>query len=110
MHQVFAMAEQQPSDAALSPFPSFQNSPTKMEERRSVHHMRDLSFHVKYSPVEIERIAREVYDETVAEVHLSLFIFWISESPKHYEQAKEHIRELGLDQVYYTLSAVHRMR
>ncbi|KAF2662530.1 hypothetical protein K491DRAFT_709884 [Lophiostoma macrostomum CBS 122681] len=63
-----------------------------MEERGSVHHVRDLSFHVTYSSVEVERIAREVYDETIAEVHLSLFIFWISESPKHYEQAKEYIR------------------
>lgn len=63
------------------------------------HHQRDPSFCVTFSPDEVLRLAKEVYDETVAEVTLSLFIFWVCEKEDHYEAAKLHVRELGLDQV-----------
>jgi hypothetical protein len=63
------------------------------------HHVRDPSFHVTFSPEEVAQVAREISDETVAEVTLSLFIFWVREKREHYEQAKVHIRQLALDKV-----------
>ena len=60
---------------------------------------RIQSFHVKWTHADVIRLAREIYEETVPEVHLSLFVYWICESTDNYELAKVHIRELGLDQV-----------
>jgi hypothetical protein len=64
----------------------------------SAHRSR-YSFHVTYKPEEIPALAKEIVDGTIAEVHLSLFAYWICEKPEHYEEAKKHIRELGVDQV-----------
>jgi hypothetical protein len=65
----------------------------------SRRHFRDESFHVRYSDSEVARLATEIHEQTIADVHLSLFTYWISEHKSHYEQARVHIRELGLDQV-----------
>lgn len=70
-----------------------------MAAPRESHHARDPSFHVAFSPEEVAQVAREIADETVAEVTLSLFIFWVREKREHYEEAKLHIRQLSLDKV-----------
>ena len=44
-------------------------------------------------------MAREILDETIADVHLSLLGYWICKQSANYELAKDYIRELGLDQV-----------
>ena len=62
-------------------------------------HNRGFSFHVNYSTEEITNIAREIKEETVADVHMSLFTYWVCEKSAHFKEAKKHIRELGLDQV-----------
>ena len=62
-------------------------------------HQRAQSLHVNWTEADVTRLAREIYNQTVADVHLSLFGFWIREDEQHYEIAKQHIRELGLDQV-----------
>jgi hypothetical protein len=62
-------------------------------------HQRTESLHVKLSRDDVQRIAREIYDQTVADVNLSLFSYWINESDENYQEAKRHIRELGLDHV-----------
>jgi hypothetical protein len=64
-----------------------------------VHHARDESFQVAFSPKEVAQVAKEIADETVAPVTLSLFIFWVREKPENYEEAKSHIRQLSLDKV-----------
>ncbi|CAO2657852.1 Nn.00g071120.m01.CDS01 [Neocucurbitaria sp. VM-36] len=61
---------------------------------------RGQSLHVDWTLKDVARMAREVYDETIAEVHLSLFGYWIQTNDEHYDIAKQHIRELGLDQGY----------
>jgi hypothetical protein len=65
----------------------------------TAHHQRDPSFYVQYTEEEIAQLAKEVYDGTIADVNLSLLAFWVNEKQKHYEIAKEYIRELGLDKV-----------
>lgn len=62
-------------------------------------HQRGESFHVNFSSDDVQRIAKEIYDQTIADVHLSLFSYWINEREEHYEEAKRHIRELRLDHV-----------
>ena len=66
---------------------------------RQPRHEREKSLHVQYSPSDVARLAKEVYASTIADVELSLFGFWIREDKLHYDQAKEHIRELNVDQV-----------
>lgn len=62
-------------------------------------HNRGSSFHVTYKPEEIRQLVKEIQEETIADVHLSLFTYWICEKSENYEEARKHIRELGLDQV-----------
>lgn len=62
-------------------------------------HHRNQSLHVTWTEADVTRLAQEIYDETIAEVHLSLFGFWVREKEEHYRLAKRYIRELGLDQV-----------
>lgn len=69
-------------------------------------HQRFESLHVNFSHDEVRRIAQEIYDETVAEVNLSLFSYWINESSKNYEEASLHIRELRLDHVSIRCSPI----
>ncbi|KAH7394535.1 hypothetical protein BKA66DRAFT_567470 [Pyrenochaeta sp. MPI-SDFR-AT-0127] len=60
----------------------------------------DHSLHVKLTREDIMQMATEIYDGTIADVHLSLFGYWIRESDEHYDLARQYIRELGLDQGY----------
>jgi hypothetical protein len=62
-------------------------------------HQRNKSLHVNWTQEDVERMAKEIYDESIAAVHLSLLGYWICEMPQHYELARTHIRELSLDQV-----------
>jgi hypothetical protein len=62
-------------------------------------HQRNKSLHVNWTQEDVERMAKEIYDESIAAVHLSLLGYWICEMPQHYEMARTHIRELSLDQV-----------
>lgn len=62
-------------------------------------HTRDESLHVNYTVEDVERLAQEVHEETIADVHLSLFAFWIRDKEENYEMATKYIRELKLDQV-----------
>ncbi|OAL54162.1 hypothetical protein IQ07DRAFT_629267 [Pyrenochaeta sp. DS3sAY3a] len=55
---------------------------------------------VTYSRRDAVRLAQEVYDQTIAEVNLTLFGGWIRQSDNNYQVAKSLIRELGLDQGY----------
>ena len=79
---------------SISPDPCIEDS-----NKGSSLHQRTQSLHVKWTQADVTRLAREIYDETIAEVHLSLFGYWLREKDEHYEMAKQHIRELGLDQV-----------
>jgi hypothetical protein len=72
-------------------------------------HERNGSLHVSWTVQDIQRMAREITDGTIASVHLSLLGYWIRESPEHYEMAKEHIRELSLDQVSAKLIVVNKL-
>ncbi|KAF1851441.1 uncharacterized protein K460DRAFT_391713 [Cucurbitaria berberidis CBS 394.84] len=63
-------------------------------------HQRGHSLHVNWTLEDVARLARELYNKTIADVHLSLFGYWIQESEEHYDVAKQHIRELNLDQGY----------
>ncbi|KAF2180413.1 hypothetical protein K469DRAFT_753397 [Zopfia rhizophila CBS 207.26] len=71
-----------------------------MDDQASEPDERGFSFKVKYPPEEVAKLASEVLDNTIAEVHLSLFTYWICQSDENYDQAKAHIRELGLCQDY----------
>ncbi|KAF1835323.1 hypothetical protein BDW02DRAFT_578916 [Decorospora gaudefroyi] len=66
------------------------------------HHQRNESLHVNLAPEDLVRVAAEIYNETIADVSLSLFIYWIRESVENYEIAKRYVRELGLDAGYNT--------
>jgi ABC-type Zn2+ transport system substrate-binding protein/surface adhesin len=62
-------------------------------------HQRHESLHVNFTPEDVKRIAGEIRDKTVADVHLSLFGYWIKESDENFKEAKKHLRELGVDRV-----------
>ncbi|KAF2853471.1 hypothetical protein T440DRAFT_547638 [Plenodomus tracheiphilus IPT5] len=66
----------------------------------SFEHRRGDSFHVNWTALDLPRLAQEIYEETIADVHLSLFGYWVREKVEHYETGKAHIRELALDQGY----------
>ncbi|KAH9863868.1 hypothetical protein J1614_009800 [Plenodomus biglobosus] len=66
----------------------------------SYQHRRGESFHVNWTADDVPALAKEVYDATIADVHLSLFGLWIREKDENYKVAKKHIRELALDQGY----------
>jgi len=81
-----------------------------MEEKQKDNrpgHTRDYSFHVTYKPDEIPMLAKEIVDGTIAEVHLSLFTYWIQQKEENYKEAKKYIRELGLDQVSLCKAQTH---
>ncbi|KAF1939021.1 hypothetical protein EJ02DRAFT_514147 [Clathrospora elynae] len=66
---------------------------------RTARHQRKESLCVSLTREDVARMADEVQKETIAEVNLSLFGYWIKESDDNYKMAKEYIRELALDQV-----------
>ncbi|KAI4923668.1 uncharacterized protein J4E92_007642 [Alternaria infectoria] len=65
----------------------------------SSRHRRNESLHVNLSAEEVKKYADEVRNMTIADVHLSLFGYWIKESDEHFQEAKKYLRELGLDRV-----------
>ena len=65
----------------------------------SSRHRRNESLHVNLGPEEVKKYADEVRNMTIADVHLSLFGYWIKESDEHFQEAKKYLRELGLDRV-----------
>jgi hypothetical protein len=78
----------------LSPSPNqFKRSHTKgMSESGSPIKLR-------YPTQEVERVAQEIYDQTISETTFGMFRDWIGEKLEHYELAKKYIRELATDQV-----------
>ncbi|CAN9326644.1 unnamed protein product [Alternaria sp. RS040] len=58
------------------------------------------SLHVNLTPDDVERFASEIRNMTIADVHLSLFGYWIKESDENFKEAKKHLRELGVDRGY----------
>ncbi|KAF2006501.1 hypothetical protein P154DRAFT_600354 [Amniculicola lignicola CBS 123094] len=76
--------------------------PSHISSRPGSTTYQQLDVRVVWSPEEVVQLARQTYDETIDEVILSLFAFWIRESEGHYEFAKRHVRELALDQGYPT--------
>lgn len=64
----------------------------------------ETAFHVSYKSEEIVTLAEEIRNGTIAEVHLSLFTYWICEEEENYAAAKRYIRELGLDQARHVSS------
>jgi hypothetical protein len=62
----------------------------------------DLSVAITYSTHDVLKLVKEVQDDTIHEVNLSLFSCWICQKRENYEQAKHHIRELGVDLVSVT--------
>ena len=69
------------------------------DSSNSAKHTRELSLEVNYTTEDVQRMAEEIYEETTADVHLSLFAYWIRESGENFASAKKVIRELSLDQV-----------
>ncbi|KAL5434089.1 hypothetical protein PMIN06_011497 [Paraphaeosphaeria minitans] len=72
---------------------------------RACNHSRgkslaDCGFNVDYDTKEVEHLAQEIRDGTVAEILLQLFVQWIFQDERNYEEAKKYIRELGVDQDY----------
>jgi len=72
----------------------------------SYQHYRN-SFHVAWTATDIPRLATELYEQTIPDVHLSLLGYWILERDEHYNYAKRYIRELGLDQVSLSTYVKH---
>ncbi|KAL6153141.1 hypothetical protein ACJQWK_03347 [Exserohilum turcicum] len=66
-------------------------------------HGRNRSLHVNLTREDVQRLTEEIYNETIADVNLSLFSYWINESDENYQEAKQHIRELRLDHGYNLL-------
>ncbi|KAF2450504.1 hypothetical protein P171DRAFT_426863 [Karstenula rhodostoma CBS 690.94] len=68
--------------------------------------LADCGFNVDYDTKEVERLAQEIRDGTVAETLLELFVHWICKHEKNYDEARKYIRELNLDQVSSLLNRV----
>jgi hypothetical protein len=73
--------------------------PTLRSREAVGQHQRAESLYVNWTPEELARLAKEIYEDTIPTVHLSLLGYWIIKSAEHYEAAKGYIRELSLDQV-----------
>ncbi|KAF2017519.1 hypothetical protein BU24DRAFT_478618 [Aaosphaeria arxii CBS 175.79] len=81
-----------------------------MPLKLSPRHIREQSFHVTYSDREVSQLAQEIYDQTVADVHFSLFSFWVCESTQHYDKAKQHIPPHGVLQTHNLRPAGSRIQ
>jgi hypothetical protein len=82
---------------------AFRVPPIRGPQQVGSLHQRNESLHVTWTAEAIQRMTNEIYNETIASVHLSLLGYWIIESVEHYDVAKEFIRELSLDQVSQVL-------
>jgi hypothetical protein len=81
-------------------------------ERRAPSHSRGESFsdyglNLNLDTEEVQRLAQEIKDETVADMLLTLFIHWICKDKRNYDQARRYIRELNLDQVSPSIEINH---
>jgi hypothetical protein len=83
---------QQRDQTSLSPAPDG-------DPRVFAQHTRDQSLQVNYTAKDVKGMATEIYEGTIADVHLSLFAYWIKQKSENYALACKVIRELSLDQV-----------
>ncbi|KAF2732674.1 hypothetical protein EJ04DRAFT_578207 [Polyplosphaeria fusca] len=60
------------------------------------------SLHITYTDSDLERLAKELYDATIADVLLSQLISFINDSPTNYRRACLYIEELKICQTYNT--------
>lgn len=74
-----------------------ENRASNLRPARRVASRRALG-ELYYSRDEIDKLTKEIYDDTINEVLLNLFINWIRRKPENFAQARENIRELALDQ------------
>jgi hypothetical protein len=74
-----------------------ESQPNSSREHGSIESLSD--FCVRFNMEELAQLARELHEDTIADVHLSLLTYWICASNDNYEEAKIHIRELSVDQV-----------
>lgn len=86
-------------DLAARSISEYSQDSTSEGHKGSGQHQRNESLHVSYSAEDVQRMAKEISEETIAPVHLSLLGYWIREKTEHYDIAKRFIRELSLDQV-----------
>lgn len=68
--------------------------------------LAERGFDVDYDTKEVERLVKEIRDGTIAEILLVLFVQWIFQDDKNYEEAKKYIRELGVDQVSFLVTVL----
>jgi hypothetical protein len=54
---------------------------------------------IQYKPADVQLIASEIYNQTIAETTLGLFVDWIRAEPENFEMATKYIRELATDRV-----------
>lgn len=104
---------------ASSVYSTDQTEEGARERFEAAHHRRGESLHVNWTEEDVKRMAGEIYDETIADVHLSLLTYCmctpytcylrlsltpiplgILEESKNYDVAKSCIRELAVDQGY----------
>jgi len=94
-------------DAALSKLPSAAAAETPKAHEKKDSLPESIKYdengepilHLHYTKAQVELIASEIYDQTVAETTLGLFVDWIREKPENFELATKHIRELATDRV-----------
>lgn len=84
---------------ASGELPSMPYDCTDDDNNSSSMNQQAQLLHVNWTREDVIRMAKEIYDETIPEVHLSLLGYWIREQNEHYDIAKTYIRELSLDQV-----------
>lgn len=68
--------------------------------------LADCGFNIDYDNKEVKRLSEEIRDGTVADTLLELFVHWIFQDKKNYEEAKKYIRELGLDQASHSANGL----
>jgi hypothetical protein len=79
---------------------------TSKSSEPAVHHHRGLSLHIDWSLDDVKDLVDQLYDGTIVDVKLSLLAFWIKEKEENYQLARGLIRELGVDQVCYSVRLV----
>ena len=55
-------------------------------------HTRELSLQVNYNAQDVKRMAEEIYEETTADDHSSLFVYWIRESSENFDSRIQHTK------------------
>jgi len=101
-----ANAQSQPDLSPRLSISSSDSSEAEVATPRAEPPTGNQRLRIKYDRKQLELIASEIYNETIADVTLSLFTLWISQKSKHYEIAKRYIRELATDQVSFELTSL----